>query len=202
MSRFTFEQKTNADRETYEWDNIWWEHTENKDSKRILYVGDSISCGARNAVTKLSGEKILCDGFGTSKALDNPFFIPSVEMCLKQLNRCDGILFNNGLHGWHQNAESYEKYYDIMLKFLKELEIPVFVVLTTNFDAKPDSKEIIIERNEIAKKLAEKYGFPVIDLFSFSENNKEFYSEDRVHFTGEGYEKIAEIILEAISDKI
>ena len=202
MSRFTFEENFEAKLETYEWDNIWWEHTENKEAKRILYVGDSISCGTRHAVTAVSGEKILCDGFGTSKAVDNSCFIPALELCLKQITRCDAILFNNGLHGWHLSGEEYEKYYDIMLKFFKETGLPVFVLLTTDFYYKPDGTKTVVERNEIAVKLAEKYNFPVIDLFGCSVKNKELYSEDGVHLTGKGYEKLAECILEVISDKI
>ena len=123
MSEFTYETSdTSRNLETFEWDNVWWEQTANETSKRILYIGDSISCGTRRLITSLSKSEILCDGFGTSKALDNPYFKSSLELFMKQQNKCDAILFNNGLHGWHLSDEEYEKCYDDMLLFLLKAE--------------------------------------------------------------------------------
>ena len=88
MSDFTYQSApTKGKYETYEWDNIWWEQTGNEPAKRILYIGDSISCGTRHFITSLSESKVLCDGFGTSKALDNPYFKPSLELFMKQQSK-------------------------------------------------------------------------------------------------------------------
>ena len=133
MSQFTYETNDiSKNLETYEWDNVWWEQTENNTAKRILYIGDSISCGTRHSITKLSNSEILCDGFGTSKALDNRHFKPSLELFMNQQNKCDIILFNNGLHGWHLSEAEYEKYYDEMLLFLIETGKPIFLLLLPN----------------------------------------------------------------------
>ena len=73
MSEFTYENKdTNFELETFEWDNVWLDHITYPTLPRVLYIGDSISCGTRRVATIASGEKLLFDGFGTSKALDNP----------------------------------------------------------------------------------------------------------------------------------
>ena len=80
MSNFTYEFENRRESlEMYEWDNVWWEHADKSDITRVLYVGDSISCATRNAATQSSGNTIYFDGFGTSKAVDNPFFAPSVR---------------------------------------------------------------------------------------------------------------------------
>ena len=80
MTEFTYgTNDTSRNLERFEWDNVWWEQTANETSKRILYIGDSISCGTRRLITSLSKAEILCDGFGTSKALDNPYFKSSLE---------------------------------------------------------------------------------------------------------------------------
>ena len=60
--------------EMFEWDNLWIEHADKEDIKRVLYIGDSISCGVRQVATSISNGEIYFDGFGTSKALDNPYF--------------------------------------------------------------------------------------------------------------------------------
>ena len=45
---FTYESKTpSLALETFEWDNVWYEHTEDVVAKRFLYIGDSISVGTR-----------------------------------------------------------------------------------------------------------------------------------------------------------
>ena len=199
MSKFTYESgnRTNA-LEAYEWDNVWWEQTENQTAKRILYIGDSISCGTRHAITKLTESAVLCDGFGTSKALDNPCFKPAVELFMAQQSRCDLILFNNGLHGWHLTEEEYGKHYEEMLKFLLKAEKKLFVLLTTDDMSSPDHNERAGARNEMAKALAEKYSLPVIDLHTVAVNNPQYHTGDGVHFTAEGYELLAKCILEKI----
>lgn len=184
--------------ETFEWDEVWWEHTENRTSKRILYVGDSISCGVRRLITRLSNETVLCDGFGTSKAVDNPFLIPSIRLCIQQQGKCDGILFNNGLHGGHLSPEEYEKHLEKLLLFLLETKKPVYVLLSTTDIANPARSARIPVRNAIAEKLAKKHGLPVLDLYTVALENENLHSPDGVHFTAEGYERMAAYILEAI----
>jgi hypothetical protein len=199
MSEFTYETSdTSRNLETFEWDNVWWEQTANETSKRILYIGDSISCGTRRLITSLSKSEILCDGFGTSKALDNPYFKSSLELFMKQQNKCDAILFNNGLHGWHLSDEEYEKCYDDMLLFLLKAEKPIFIVLTTDDISSQRRNGFVKTRNEVAKALAQKYHLPVIDLYTVAASNSECHVPDGVHFNAMGYELLAKCILESI----
>lgn len=185
--------------ETFEWDEIWWEHTENYTAKRILYIGDSISCGIRRLITRLSNETVLCDGFGTSKAVDNPYLIPSIQLCMQQQSKCDGILFNNGLHGGHLSAEEYEEYLEQVLRFLMETKKPVFLLLTTTDIVNSARSARVTIRNEVAEKLAKKYDLPIIDLYTVAVENANLHAPDGVHFTPEGYELMAKCILEAIA---
>ena len=66
--------------ETYEWDNVWLEHADTPERKRVLYIGDSISCGTRHIATNMTDGQILFDGFGTSKSLDNPWFMDNLRL--------------------------------------------------------------------------------------------------------------------------
>ena len=123
MSDFTFEKRNiKTSLETYEWDNVWIEHACDTEHKRVLYIGDSISCGTRRIATERTHEKIYFDGLGTSKALDNPYFIPTIDLFVSQLPKLpDAIIFNNGLHGWHlDDTTDYGVYYEKILRHLTE----------------------------------------------------------------------------------
>ena len=198
MSQYSYEFATqNTVLETYEWDNVWWEQANRNDLPRALYIGDSISCATRKKATAASEEKILFDGFGTSKALDNPFLLDSIRIFAKQQKYRNVVLFNNGLHGWHLNEdEQYSNYYENAVKFLIDefKDTPIAIVLTTSVsDAQREQR--VKRRNEIAAKIADKYGLSIIDLYSVSVKFSELRTNDGVHYDSEGYIKFAERIV-------
>ena len=54
MSSYTYEfENRKTPLETYEWDNVWFEHTENDTDDRVVYIGDSISCATRKVATAI-----------------------------------------------------------------------------------------------------------------------------------------------------
>lgn len=201
MSQFTYQSEINGTAlETYEWDNVWIEQTANLDGNRVLYIGDSISCGTRNIATSISENTYLFDGFGTSKALDNPFLFDSIRLFASQLTKTETVIFNNGLHGWHLNDETeYPKFYEKVIQFLlSEFEgKKIFLVLTTSV-ADSDREKRVKARNKAVCELAEKYALPVIDLYSTSVEYVNFRIDDGVHYISDGYRKFAAKILEDI----
>lgn len=186
--------------ETYEWDNVWTEHAEKDDVTRVLYIGDSISCGTRGVATRLSEGKAYFDGFGTSKAVDNPYFCDSVRIFAAQEGYRSAVLFNNGLHGWHLDDEKeYPAYYKKTVEFLLDLfkGTPIFLVLTTCVaDKETDLR--VRKRNEAVKTIAENFGLETVDFYSPAAKNPSLLSGDGVHFTGDGYEVLAKAALDAL----
>lgn len=201
MSDFTYETENRSNRyETYEWDDMWIDHANETDRKRAAYIGDSISVGTRRIATARTNEEILFDGFGTSKALDNPYFKDSIRLFFKQLPNVDTVLFNNGLHGWHLNDETeYKALYDEMIKFiLDEIKgAKLYMLLTTAVIDKDDNDRIKL-RNVAAREVAEKYSIPVIDLYDITSANISEISPDGIHPTEPLYEKIADEIIRNI----
>lgn len=201
---FTYEKNdTQNTLETYEWDNIWWEHAENKNAPRILAIGDSISCGWRTALNRYYDGKRYVDGFGSSKALDNPYLLPSIKLMASQQPQCDTVLFNNGLHGFHLSTDEYREYYIELLSKLKEefANKKLFILLTTPVregDELAKRTKTVIERNYAAIDAAEKLDFPIIDLFTPLLAHPELYSGDGVHLTEDGYALLAKTIAENI----
>lgn len=202
MGNFTYEKEDRKSvLEKYEWDNVWIENTDNDESNRVLYIGDSISCGTRRTATMLTNGKILFDGFGTSKAVDNPFFKKSISLFVSQLPKLELILFNNGLHGFHlEDNIEYAQYYEEMVKFLLEEypNIPLVLLLTTYVSNEARLERVKL-RNNAVLNIAEKYNLPVVDLYKATEKNKEKLSDDGVHFKQEGYEIISKEIISFIN---
>ena len=186
--------------EKYEWDALWIENTGNNESRRVLYIGDSISSGTRKVANMLKKDEILFDGFATSKAVDNPFYKKSIGLFAEQLPKLELILFNNGLHGFHlEDNSEYAHYYEEMIKFLLEEypNIPLYILLTT-YRHNEEKLNRVKARNKVVLNIAKKHNLQVIDLYTVTEKNKELLSEDGVHFTDEGYEVIAKEIIKNI----
>ena len=199
MENVSCRKENSAQFETFEWDNVWIEHADQPERKRILYIGDSISCGTRLIATAMTDKQLLFDGFGTSKALDNPWFQEALHLFAVQQCQRSAVLFNNGLHGFHLDDEtSYRAYYEKMVQFLvKEFDgIPVFIVLTTHIADIAQNQRVIL-RNRAARDIAEKYQLPVIDLYSATEPIADQLT-DGVHFTEAGYRIIAKTLVEAL----
>lgn len=211
MGRFTYEDKKVDGQilETYEWDNIWWEHAPDTEKKRALIIGDSISCGYRDIVNRILGGEIYVDGFGTSKALDNPFFEKSLDLMIAQ-SGCKLILFNNGLHGFHLSYDAYKKLYiqciGTLIEKYPNIKFAILLTTPTRTDdlknANDERNKIICERNDAAKEVAAKYELDCIDLYELFSNADGSLWRDPFHLQQEGYEKIAQLLADYIQKHI
>ena len=202
MENYTYEAAEQLQKyETYEWDSTWIDHAKTASDNRVLYIGDSISCGIRRPATAQTGNSCYFDGLGTSKAVDNPYFYDTIKLFARQQGTRKAILFNNGLHGWHLGDETeYKYYYEEMVKFLlQEFEgTPLFLVLTTHI-TDSDREDRVLRRNHAAQEIAEKYDLKVIDLYSVSLEAAALLDSGGVHWLPEGYETLAAEIVRVLS---
>ena len=202
MNQFTYQfENTSSQLETYEWDNVWWEHADTTGVPRVLYIGDSISCATRIVANAAAQERIFFDGFGTSKSLDNPYFEASVRLFAAQQGERSAILFNNGLHGWHlDDATQYKTYYAQMVDFLLKTypQTPLILLLTTHVADSERDKRVQV-RNKAVLDIAQSRGLPVVDLYTITHDNAHLLSPDGVHLLTEGYQMLAEKILDAVN---
>ena len=200
MSDFTYEIGSQiAELETYEGDNVWWEQAPKQDATRVLYIGDSISCALRRKATAVSNDELLFDGFGTSKAVDNPYFLPSVKSFATQQRERRVVIFNNGLHGWHLTEEAYGEHYKKLVTALKAefSDSVIALVLTTAITDKERNDRVKV-RNEKVKEIAKELSLPIIDLNEVSAKNISLISGDGVHFTDEGYNVMVEFLVDEV----
>jgi hypothetical protein len=203
MNSATYEFETTRNTlETYEWDRMWIDHPYDTDSKRILYIGDSISEGIRKIMPKMEENRFLWDAFATSKGADNPCFSEMLRLFRQQTPNCDVLLFNNGLHGWHLDDETeYPDAYEKILNVLRaEWSESVIVPVLTTCLADSERNTRVKRRNEAARSIAAKYQLPVLDLYSVAESHATLMIDDGVHFSPEGYEALAQEILAFLRD--
>ena len=200
MSDFTYEKDSQiAELETYEWDNVWWEQAPNQNATRVLYIGDSISCALRRKATAISNDELLFDGFGTSKAVDNPYFLPSVKSFATQQRERRVVIFNNGLHGWHLTEEAYGEHYKKLVTALKaEFSDCVIALVLTTAITDVERNERVKVRNEKVKAIAKELSLPIIDLNEVSAKNISLISGDGVHFTDKGYDVMATFLVDKV----
>jgi len=205
MIEFTYEGQNNKTKyETYEWDNTWIEHADGSDAKRVLYIGDSISCQIRQHATKATNERVLFDGYGSSKGIDNPYLMDSVRLFAMQQGRRDAILLNNGLHGFHLDDETeYKCYYEKVVKFIIEEfgDVPLFLVLTTHVGNTDDEKRVLA-RNKVVMEIAKKFDLKVIDLYTESIKQHKHLDEYGVHFDDTGNKCLAKKLVEALEEML
>ena len=207
MSSYTYEKRDiKTPLETYEWDNVWWEHAGETGVPRVLYIGDSISCGTLRAATAAAHETIYFDGLGTSKGIDNPYFYDTIRMFAAQQGYRQVILFNNGLHGWHlDNDTDYAAHYEAMIRFLQAEfpDTPLLLLLTTHVKDRPDEEDgYVIPRNRVVTALAEQYHLPIVDLYAITAAHEELFIADGVHLQPEGYALLAEELVRQVKPYI
>ena len=190
--------------EEHEWDNIFIQNTQDTKTKRVLYIGDSISLGTRIQLKPLCNGKLVIDGIATSKALDHPDYIPMLQAVSAQEPRRDVVLFNNGLHGYHLDEDTYEAQYSVFVDKLLTLypEAKLYLLLSTYTIDPERHNDRIVERNCRITKIAEKKGLEIIDQYSVSLENASLLSSDDVHFTTEGYNVLAQSILNFLKDRM
>lgn len=207
----TYEENTkDVALETYEWDDIWYDHVPDNTKPRILLVGDSISRGYRFNVINNLNDEYHTDAWATSKAVDNPAFIKQLDLVLSQADGYKLIHINNGLHGWHLSTAEYKKHYEeIICHILKNYPDKKLIIALTTPVRDKETKELCterntlaIERNQAAIELAEKYSLPVTDLYNSPALQREDLYRDVVHQTEEGYEILGKIVSDKIKEAL
>ncbi len=203
MNKDTYEmQDISSALESYEWDDMWRIKANDLKTDRLFLIGDSISRGYRDAAAKVFEGEMHVDNLATSKGIDNPCLLKTIELAMEQEPNCRVIHFNNGLHGWHLNEDEYAAHYDALIGELikKYPEVKIIIGLTTPLRIQNDVEKIdprnerVIKRNEAALKIAEKYNLPYTDLYGALSDTSEYHAADGVHLFENGCKLLAEII--------
>ncbi len=211
MNKDTYEwQDISSKLEGYEWDDLWRIKANEPKGERILLVGDSISRGYRHIAAEVFDGKFYVDNYATSKGIDNPLLLKTIELAMEQEPNCKVVHFNNGLHGWHLSEEEYHKHYDALIGELtaKYPDVQFIIGLSTPLRIKDDVEKIdprnerVIGRNCAAQEVAAKYNLPVTDLYGAISDTWKYHAADGVHLFDEGYAVLAKVIADKVFEVI
>jgi hypothetical protein len=187
-------------------------NTNNTTLPKVLLIGDSHVERYYDLVAKNLGANVSCSKFTTSKSLGDPVFIKQLESVLMLAN-FDIICFNNGLHGADYSIEEYSKFVPIAYNLLrKNTRKSVIWVNSTairekdHIDKFGSRNQQIKERNKFLSDYTKSNNIVLVDFYSKTADNIEYYSNDGVHFNNMGVNVEAGLlkqkILEIINDKI
>lgn len=193
--------------EEYEWCNFWWDGSQKGTEKRVLLVGDSITNGYHFQVSK--NLQMHADTLTTSRALDNPWYLRDLEMILTDLGYEHQVVhLNNGIHGLHLSADDYQAHLEKVILHIKTLTNAAIILCLTTPIVKQhhpellldEQNDIILERNNRMKLLAEKYALQIDDLYTPMLGHPEYRpgNEDIYHFNEKGIQAQAELVAQAI----
>lgn len=179
---------------------------------RVLLVGDSISIGYTVPVRELlkgkaNVHRIPTNGGSTVRGLQH------LKEWLGE-GKWDVIHFNWGLHdlkregeGKHQvPLEAYDRNLRKLVAQLKATGAKLIGCTTTPVPPKcspPRTNDDVIAYNAVAKRIMEENDIPLDDLYAFVlPRMKELQLPDNVHFTGAGYEALAEVVAKSIETRL
>ena len=187
-------------KETMEWTNIWWDHADNCEAGRILFIGDSITNGYRPKLREAYGGDKMIDMLATSNAVDDPAYEKQIVFMLEQYHY-RAVHFNNGLHGFHLDAAAYKQKMRQIAQLLLKSVPGVVLVLSTPICAKDDPSSfdpslntVVQERNKAVLELSQELALPVDDLYEAACEIPHLRAADQYHYTPEGYVYLADQI--------
>ena len=190
--------------ESTEWSQTFVVGTDKTDLPKVLLIGDShVERYYQVVVERLKGIA-YCSKFTTSRSLGDPVYKDQLELLFKQFN-FDIITFNNGLHGSGYKLEEYSRDIPFVYELLKKKSRKAIIwVNTTAWRMKENPDEfknikLITDRNKFVKEFTSKNQIPLIDFYSISIANKDYYSNDYLHFNNRGVNAQAELICAQIN---
>jgi hypothetical protein len=170
----------------------------NTDTKRILFVGDSILQEYFEPVCK-GLKEISCAKFATSASISSEDFFAQLNVVINSFD-FDYIHFNNGLHGFGYSETDYDIGLRRVADLLSRLGARVSFAESTQLDAsRGDSFRLnelntrIHARNKIMHVVAKEYGFPLNPLGQAVNPKTKDYI-DPYHHSVEGRRKLEKAV--------
>ena len=194
-------------KEQKEWVRTWCDDTNGNDLPRVLLIGDSITNGYQEKVRELLRGVCYVDFLATSYAIDMPIYHKLVAMFVAD-SRYELIHFNNGLHGIHIAKRTYKSGVKKLLKKIVGKKKVILATSTIVYKGSTKRKDgawmkRVRERNAALKELAAEFGYGIDDLYEVSTKIPfEKRYGDGTHYLVEGYELLAQAVVESIEKAI
>lgn len=174
---------TSRIREDIEWSIHYSFHALDRESPRVLLIGDSICNGYQDAVRKRLEGRVNVSFWASSKCVTDPDYFRELAFILDELP-FSMICFNNGLHSLTTDREEWTHAYRAALDFIRARHPETLLSITLSTPLKkPELTQISASLNAIALETARERGLGVLDLFSPMDGlDRETYWTDTYHF--------------------
>ena len=196
--------------ENKEWTRLWYDEAADRETPRVMLIGDSVTAGYTQAVNRHLDNQLRADSIASSKALDHPAYMAEIDFFACEFGFDYRLIhFNNGLHGWHLSAEEYGRQLDAKVSWLMyhfpgaKLTLATSTPVTVNGSPETLNAEknaVVVARNEQVKAVARRYNLPVDDLYAAMVNHPEWRNADGFHYNEQGADEqgrlVADYILE------
>ncbi len=178
--------------EKIEWTNFRWFDAPDKNTPRILLIGDSIVVGHGQMLHEALYPAYAVDYFATSLGVSDVEYRAHLEFILSRQDYA-AIVFNNTLHAFDVDDSVYAHFLREEFLFLKKKTPKLFWrngtpqrVPGESGTPHPKFDPRIRRRNLDAAVIAAELGVSVLDLFSEMMNHLDFLAADGVHYLPEG----------------
>ncbi|MBI3986388.1 MAG: SGNH/GDSL hydrolase family protein [Lentisphaerae bacterium] len=179
-------------REYIEWSDIWLTGANDNGLPRVLLVGDSIARSYFAVVEKELSGRFFCARSATSRSVCDPVFGKELALLLDD-NRFAVIHFNNGLHGWDYDEETYRECLSKTLDFIVARSPVSRLIWASSTPLRRENNlaeldpetDRVRERNRLAGALMTQRNIPINDLFGLVIDHPEYFG-DSVHFNANG----------------
>jgi lysophospholipase L1-like esterase len=196
--------------EHIEWTNIWIPSANKADLPRVLLIGNSITQGYYPMVESGLSGKAFVARYTTSRGIIDPVLLSEIKNLIKQ-HKYSVIHFNNGLHGIEYDAVQYEKGMVKLIRLLKKHGQGAVLIGATSTPVLPGfahwksdefNHDLITSRNRIMVKVCRENNIDVNDLYPVTHSRPELFSDDKIHYTKEGYKILGEQVVKNIFNKL
>ncbi len=187
-------------REYIEWSNLRWNNAVTPDMPRILFIGDSIVYGLCEELFARLEKEYAVDILATSKCVSGEDFRFELDYMLSR-NDYEAIVFNNGLHGWDIDEDTYLVHLEATMKHLKK-QAPLLIWRNSTpirtigdldtFEAERNPRVQL--RNAGAETIARQLEIPVCDLYTPMAEHPEWFEADAIHHNQAGRQAEVQII--------
>ncbi len=182
---------TSRIREDIEWSIHYAYNALDKNSPRVLLIGDSICNGYQTFVREKLEGRMNVSFWASSKCVTDPDYFRELEFYLDYLPYTH-ICFNNGLHSLTTDRTEWEAAYKKVIGFIRFKCPDAKLSLTLCTPLKdPSLTAISKELNDFALK----QDIPVTDLFTpMDKLDRDKFWTDTYHFTNEAKAMQADVI--------
>lgn len=190
-------------RENVEWTMTYSYNALDRESPRVLLIGDSICHQYHVKVRLLLADRANITCWATSKCVTDPDYFRELDFHLNAYPY-QMVCFNNGAHSLTTDPAQWQEAYEAVVSFLQARlpDAKLSLTLCTALN-NPEKNETLCRLNEIATQIGQERGLPLIDLYTPTQAmDKSIEMSDLFHYKDPAKTVQAEIVAKHICDQM